>query len=1173
MHPTRTLALLALAAHACSDPLPGPPAGPATTEAAAAQTPIAMPIEVMPMDAGSLTGTFVEQRAFDLPAATATALIGGSLYLRGHALAYRDGSSMAQAKASVRIDGGAWVDLVNPPLPPVAGEIVIQGLDAIYGGIGGGFRTVRLLVPLTKLCGAPNCLGAGTHTIELQWGGTDGAGSGYRIVELNLRDANHVDHLPPNAFVVDDPVAWQPPLPGAADVAEGDRLWHERQLLITQPGGAPMVASCSDCHAHDGRDLEYYAFSNRSIVNRAIFHGLTPTEGQQLASYVRSHPSPRLGRPWNPPYQPGEGRDALGAAWWAAGAGLDAVQPETLARIDALFPDGRTDAQLMANNIRGDAVTPLPARTTNLRELPVQIQLPDWNSWLPEIHPVDLWGACAWDAGDGSFDGGLAVATGTLGGASSVVATDMDRDGRLDAALALPLANRLWVLRGEADGFGAATTVYMGTTPMAVATDDLTGDGVPDLAAANFDSDDVTVRAGNGVGGYGVMSTRVSGNGPRALVAGDWNGDGFTDLAVALFLADRIAIHLGNGTPLVGAPTPIGAGDGPTDIAAGDMDGDGDHDLVVVSSLTDQVLVFSGLGNGTFAAPTTLAVAARPQAVAIGDLDGDGWLDLAVASDLGAALTIVRRTSTGGYRAPAIIALAGPAADVALADPDEDGDLDPIVTVRGADAVVVKLNDGAGAFPAQSSLTIAGGPRALAVADFDLDGVLDVAAASSTLAQLTLASGTRCLDAAIAPSVVQAYQQARVDLDALDFGDPLAVASLPYVVGPVPSSGRTFLAGGWTLGNGASSDGTSYRTTRSLVLDAAVIRGHSMELVKRSLAQWLAIKQWELMHDYPLEVQGPTVFGADGEVLSWPIGGHQSVFQIAPHILAADRNAFADPATYDDEHDACRDPLYVAEPGCLSPQLHVAQTGLKGDYDSTAWYHLQVLLHAGARTLHESVDDTTAVQPVDWPYAMIHVHDVGDRAKDIASQIPGAPAPWEAARYLATMMKTYQMRDNDLGPAQHGWSMRDVSPRLLVSNWSGQAEKTQLLEQLDVVGGVGTRGTLANAFLLAFDDVVRSDPMNPTLFDTSLWPRFDPLTAGDIATWWQLDPIGHVAAAPIGTTEFPSGRFSHADGMWNALPLLRLIPGIDTARVDVLREWSAGMWPGPAAALNAWSTR
>jgi hypothetical protein len=843
------------------------------------------------------------------------------------------------------------------------------------------------------------------------------------------------------------------------------------------------------------------------------------------------------------------------------------VQPETAALLAKLFPDGLTDPQRMADNIRGIAINPLPAQTTNLRELPIAIQLPDWNSWLPEVHPVDLWGACSWDAGDGSFESALAIDAATLSSASGLATDDLDGDTRLDVIAALPLANRLWVMRGDDGGLAPPVTVYMGTRPVAVATADLTGDGIVELIAANQGSNDITVRPGDGTGGFGAAATRASGSGPRALATGDWNNDGLLDVAVALFAADRIAVHLGAGTPLVGPAITRPAGDGPVDLVAAEMNGDGNLDLVVVSSLTDQVLVLPGLGNGLFGAATALAVGASPQAVAIDDLDGDGQLDLVVANQNGPSVSVIRRRAAGGFQPAVTIALAAAPADIALADLDDDLDLDAVVTIGGtADEVVVLLGDGAGGFAGQSSSPVDDEPRSLLVADFDLDGADDAIVASATLPQLTMVPARRCIDPAIAPSVVQAYQRARAGLTVLDRSDTAAVEALPYLIGPVAGNGRAFVEGGLTLSNG-DGDASAFRTTRGIVLDGAVVRGYSMELVKRSLAQWLAVKQWELMQEYELETLGPIVFGADGEALSWPMGAHQSVFQIAPHILSADRNDFDDPATYAIEHDACRDPLYLGEPGCVAP-MHVAQTGQKGDYDSTAWYHLQMLLNAGARSLHEAVPLGTlesAVQPVDWPYALMHVDDVGQRAADVAALIPAAPRGWEPIRYLATMMKAYQMRDNGKGPAGIGWSMRDVSPRLLVSSWRGQAEDIDLLTELDVVGGVGTRAAVASAFLLAFEQVVADPDFTP-----AAWARFDDGVAVGGGTWWKLDPSTHVAVDPVGDTEFPSGTFSHANDMWNAIPMLSAIPGIDAARVAWLRTWSASMWTDPA---NDWASR
>src|SRR5205807_7877060 len=104
------------------------------------------------------------------------------------------------------------------------------------------------------------------------------------------------------------------------------------------PGASALRARCSDCHAHDGRDLKYFGFSNASIVARSRFHGLSDLEGRQIASYIRTLPVPSPGRPWNPPYQPGPGLDAQPAATWAAGAGLSWALESDTATLPYIFP-------------------------------------------------------------------------------------------------------------------------------------------------------------------------------------------------------------------------------------------------------------------------------------------------------------------------------------------------------------------------------------------------------------------------------------------------------------------------------------------------------------------------------------------------------------------------------------------------------------------------------------------------------------------------------------------------------------------------------------------------------------------------------------------------------------------------------------------------------------------
>src|SRR6185436_10553767 len=110
---------------------------------------------------------------------------------------------------------------------------------------------------------------------------------------------------------------------------------------------------------------------------------LSDLQGQQIASYIRSLPVPSHGRPWNPPYQPGPGLDSQPLANWAAGAGLKWALDSDSATLPFIFPPG--DGGITRSVFRPDG-------NLNPREIPISLQLPDWNHWLPRVHPLDAWG-------------------------------------------------------------------------------------------------------------------------------------------------------------------------------------------------------------------------------------------------------------------------------------------------------------------------------------------------------------------------------------------------------------------------------------------------------------------------------------------------------------------------------------------------------------------------------------------------------------------------------------------------------------------------------------------------------------------------------------------------------------------------------------------------------------
>ena len=264
------------------------------------------------------------------------------LSLRIHNLAYA-------GMVSVRVNDGDWAELSNE-------TAVVAEPGKSYGGIGGGFATLRLTIPVAGVRD-------GENTVQFRFNRSNGVASGFRVLAFQFLDREGLELISSEQFIRDDPTGWKPP---PDDVRKGRDLWSTAALT-------GMRAHCGDCHTRDGHDLKYFNYSNASIVARAQFHGLTELEGRQIAGYIRALPGPSPGRPWNPPYQPGPGGDA---ASWAAGAGLDAV----------LNDDSRTLGRLPAGAFRPDG-------DLDARAIPIAMQLPDWNHWLPRVHPVDFPGA------------------------------------------------------------------------------------------------------------------------------------------------------------------------------------------------------------------------------------------------------------------------------------------------------------------------------------------------------------------------------------------------------------------------------------------------------------------------------------------------------------------------------------------------------------------------------------------------------------------------------------------------------------------------------------------------------------------------------------------------------------------------------------------------------------
>jgi hypothetical protein len=337
-----------------------------------------------------------------------------------------------------------------------------------------------------------------------------------------------------------------------------------------------------------------------------------------------------------------------------------------------------------------------------------------------------------------------------------VVVADFNRDGKLDLAVTGS------ILLGNGDGTfqGPVSYVTGGDNPQSLAVGDFNGDGVPDLAVANFGNifagrgASVSILLGNSEGSFqpAVNYPFVRTGSPDlghlpgsiSVVGADFNGDGVPDLAVATVkLRDdfgddgQVGVLLGNGDGTFQAAITYDAGSAlPIVLAAGDFNGDGKADLAVTIYGGNEVGVLLGNGDGTFQAVMSYPVGPNldPWYVTVGDLNGDGILDLAVSS--GGSVSVLLGNGDGTFRAahgyPVGLSenYGGSGNSVAIGDFNGDGKPDLVVVNNAGNNVSVLLGNGDGTFPAApnystgSSSDYSGG---VAVADFNGDGILDLA--------------------------------------------------------------------------------------------------------------------------------------------------------------------------------------------------------------------------------------------------------------------------------------------------------------------------------------------------------------------------------------------------------------------------------------------------------------
>jgi hypothetical protein len=223
---------------------------------------------------------------------------------------------------------------------------------------------------------------------------------------------------------------------------------------------------------------------------------------------------------------------------------------------------------------------------------------------------------------------------------SSMVAGDLDHDGRIDLALItvfdfgqVPALERL--INNGSGTFTKQPRIALATGASFLALADLNRDGYPDLITGNANcrgcNRTVSVLLNGKNGNFVVTDYPLN----LFVAAGDLTGDGTPEIIGNPGSNNpQISVMLNNGVGVFGTPSLFPAGLAQaTNVVVSDLDGDGLGDILswgTGDSSIGHLSVLRSLGSATFGAPADNAVAGPVicAAIAAADMDGDGRPDV-----------------------------------------------------------------------------------------------------------------------------------------------------------------------------------------------------------------------------------------------------------------------------------------------------------------------------------------------------------------------------------------------------------------------------------------------------------------------------------------------------------------------------------------------------------------
>ncbi|MCL5028325.1 MAG: T9SS type A sorting domain-containing protein [Bacteroidetes bacterium] len=343
-----------------------------------------------------------------------------------------------------------------------------------------------------------------------------------------------------------------------------------------------------------------------------------------------------------------------------------------------------------------------------------------------------------------------------------VAAADLNGDGRLDIVTANPVSNNISVLLNTTSN-GASTPYFTGKTDFAtgsscrwVAIADLNGDGKSDIVSANYGANTVSVLLNTTSNGtytpsFSADNIFTTGTNPAAVAIADVNKDGKPDIVAANYSSNTVSVFFNTtadsaSTPTFSSKTDFTTSTGPTAITVSDLNGDGKPDIVTANYNANTISVLldttsNGASIPSFTAKTDFSVGTNPRGVVIADLNGDYKPDIVTANIGTNNISALLNTTPDTMYTPLFSSMTNfntgsSPASVAYGDLNGDGKQDVVVANYASNTISVFIDTTPDStttpsFSTKTDFTTGNAPISVAIADLNGDGRLDIAVANS----------------------------------------------------------------------------------------------------------------------------------------------------------------------------------------------------------------------------------------------------------------------------------------------------------------------------------------------------------------------------------------------------------------------------------------------------------